>query len=97
MKSYLMPRSNQPYECHWCRAILPRRSAYVMFIRYGERLKMHVACTKQLVRTGWLYELDLSKINKTFPRSYLDHTSDDSAWQEYIDGELTQHDTPTIR
>ena len=88
MKSYLIPRSNQPYECHWCRAILPRRSAYVMFIRYGERLKMHVACTKQLVQREWISHLDLRHVSGVASRTYLDINSPDVEWQEYIDGAL---------
>ena len=85
MKCYLIPRSNQPYICHWCEATLPTRSPYVLFTRYGNRLKMHVACSKQLVQRGWLYELDLHKLGGG--RGYLDNTSPDVEWQEYILGD----------
>ena len=84
MKSYLMPRSNQPYECHWCKIIMPAHSPYVKVRRYYTTLKMHVACCKQLVQRQWISHLDLRHVGQD--HSYLDYNSDESAWHEYIIG-----------
>ena len=98
MKSYLMPRSNQPYICHWCKVIMPAHSPYVKVRRYYATLKMHVACTKQLVQREWISHLDLRHIDQVDDSvKDLDTNSPDVDWQEYIDGELSQNDTPTIR
>ncbi len=88
MKSYLMPRSNQPYECHWCKIIMPAHSPYVKLRRYYVTLKMHVACTKQLVQREWISHLDLRHVSGVASRTYLDINSPDVEWQEYIDGAL---------
>jgi len=94
MKSYLMPRSNQPYICHWCKVIMPTHSPYVKVRRYYTTLKMHVACTKQLVQREWISHLDLRHIGEV---KDLDMNNADEDWQEYINGELSQNVTPTIR
>ena len=87
-KSYLIPRSNKEYQCHWCHVVLPTHSPYVQCYRGGGNIKMHVGCVKQLVQRGWLYELDLQKLG--FGYTQLDSSSEDSAWQEYIGGALTR-------